>query len=177
MTEKTTVVQVRVSEKLKKELDDICNKLGKKQPSVQVRELIEQFVKDHYGSLEDRLIIHIYRPEGYDNGAWRIAMSLRDPAESYWMGASIPFRLPQLAKRRISSDKGFEAVIGVPHDTDFVNYELGGVFIDGKWFGHIYSNGCPEKDNPTTIEEARIALYQSITELFDKFSNAKKPKD
>jgi hypothetical protein len=74
----------------------------------------------------------------------------------------------------MSSDKGFEAVVGIPDDTDFVKYELGGAFADGKWFGHIYSNGCPEEDNPTSIEDVRGALYDSITNLFDKFLSAKK---
>lgn len=174
MIEKSTVIQVRMSEKLKQDLDDICKRMGKKQPSVQVRELIEKFVLDHYGYLDDRLVVHIYRPEGYDFGAWRIAMTLRNPAESYWHGSSIPFRLPTLTKRRISSDKGYEAVVGVPNKKDFVNYEMGGAFIDGRWFGHLYSNGCPEEDNPTTINEVRDELHRTITELFDKFAGAGK---
>ncbi len=172
MTEKSTVIQIRVSKKRKQEFDDICKTLGNKQPSVQVRELIDKFVLDHYGCLDDRLVVHIYRPEGYD-GAWRVSMVLRDPAESRWGSSAIPFRLPQLAKRRISSDIGFEALVSVPSEKGF-DYEQGGVFIDGKWFGHLYPNGCLEEDNPTAIEEVRSNLHRSITELFDKFAGARK---
>ena len=48
VSEKSTVIQVRLSEKLKQDLDGICKVIGNKQPSVQVRELIEHFVLDHY---------------------------------------------------------------------------------------------------------------------------------
>lgn len=174
MSEKSTVIQVRLSEKLKQDLDDICKTVGNKQPSVQVRELIEQFVLDHYEYLKDRLVVHIYRPEGYDFGAWRVAMVLRNPEESCWSGSQIPFRLPKYPNRRLSSDKGYEALVGVPDEKDFVNYEMGGVFVHGKWFGHLYLNGCSEEDNPTPIEQIRDELHQSVTELFDKFAGASK---
>lgn len=173
MLEKSSVLQIRISQKLKTELEDICKKLGAKQPSVQVRELIEQFVLDNHGYLNDRVTVHIYRPDGYDLGVWRIAMSLRDPGESIWMGAAIPFRFPKLPMRRFQSDKGFEAVVGVPSDTDFANYELGGVFVDGKWYGHVYSNGCPESMNQTSIDEVAQSLRKLIVDLFDRFSKRK----
>lgn len=174
MSDKTTVIQVRLSEKIRDDFEEICKTIGINQPSVKVRQLIEQYVNEQYGLIHDRLIVHIYRPEGYDFGAWRVAMILRNPQESYYGDSPIPFALPELKKRRIASDKDYASVLGIPDEKNFVNYELGGVFHDGRWFGHLYSNGCPEEDNPTSIEDVRAALHKSVTTLFDRFAGARK---
>lgn len=161
---KLELIQTRISVATKADFEAICNKLGLT-PSITVRALIEKFVIDNSQKMEDRLIVNIYKPEGYDLGAWRIMMLLRDPSESFWGGNPIPFELPELDKRRISSDKGFESLVVRNSE-----YRIGGEFDSvGRWCGHVYSNGVFEHDNPTSIESVRTELQNSVTALFDKF--------
>ncbi len=40
----------------------------------------------------------------------------------------------------------------------------GGEFVNGEWRGHLYSNGCPEVENPTSIEMVREALANTVME-------------
>lgn len=168
--EKASFLRARVSDRLKQDFEDICKVLGNKQPTVQLRELVEQFVREKSDQLDDRIIVHIYRPDGYDLGAWRVLITLRNPEEGLWCGKPIPFALPTLEKRRLDSDKEYQSIVGVPSKEHFVGYGMGGSFINGEWRGHLYSNGIAEKDNPTSIEEVRILLVNVINSLLDKFS-------
>lgn len=161
---KLELIQTRVTVTIKADFESICSKQGIT-PSVKMRDLLEGFVNDNRHQIEDRLIINIYKPEAYDFGAWRVMMLLRDPTESVWGGHPIPFELPELNKRRISSDKEFEYVIIKNGE-----YKLGGVFDSGgRWCGDVYSNGIFEQDNPTSIESVRTELHKTVTALFDKF--------
>jgi hypothetical protein len=97
-------------------------------------------------------------------------MLLKDPSESFWGGNPIPFELPELENRRISSDKEFESLVVRNGE-----YKLGGVFDSvGRWCGHVYSNGVFEQDNPTPIESVRTELRKTVTALFDKFKDRSK---
>jgi hypothetical protein len=46
--------------------------------------------------------------------------------------------------------------------TCFIEGELRGLFVSGKWFGDLYSNGIREDENPTKIETVRDAFIQSV---------------
>lgn len=161
---KLELIQTRVPATIKTDFEAICSKQGIT-PSVKARDLFERFVNDNRHLLDDRLIINIYKPEGYDFGAWRIMMLLKDPFESFWGGSAIPFELPELKNRRISSDKEFQALVVRNGD-----YKFGGAFDSvGRWCGHVYSNGVFEQDNPTSIERVQTELRNTVTTLFDKF--------
>lgn len=162
----TEYLRTRVSSRLKADFDDICRELGKT-PTEQLRELVASFVTREYGHLSDRINVHIFRPEGYDEGAWRVTIKLRDPKEMTWRGKQIPFHLPELEKRLIRSDDEYVAVV---FDKQTNDPTLGGQFNDGEWRGHIYSNGCPESVNPITIYQVREALTLTITQTINLFS-------
>ena len=87
-------------------------------------------------------MVHIYRPEGYDFGAWRVSITLSNPADGNWHDSFVPFELPELSYRRIVSDAESQAVIrSQVHGELF----MGGKFDEaGVWRGHVYSNGIPE---------------------------------
>lgn len=157
-------LRTRVSETTKRDFEDICQTLGKTSTE-QIRELVEAFVRREFGILSDRVSVHIYQPQRYGDGAWRIIIKLRNPAEMMWGGAVIPFNLPELKKRRLISDPEYLAVVtkqdGQP--------DLGGKFDRGEWRGHVYSNGCPESENPTSIEEVRTALHDTIVSIIQRF--------
>jgi len=151
-TDKSEFLRARVSKQTKSEFEDICAELGKT-ATEQLREIIEAFVRREYGRLRDRVTVHIYHPAGYDPEAWRVTIKLRNPDEATWRGAAVPFALPNLQKRRISSDPEYMAVLFSGNDQP----DLGGKFVKGEWRGHLYSNGCLESENrlPSTRFEKR----------------------
>ena len=170
--EKAAFMKTRVTETLKAEFDDIAREYGKL-PTVLLREIIEEFVHRNYPKLSDRIRVRIHKPEDYNLGAWRVTIKLRKPSEALWRGTPIPFELPpNLPKRRLASDPEYLAVV-VSRDTQ--EQILGGRFIDGEWRGHLYSNGCPEPENPTSIEAVEQALIKTIEELLTRFSTIPNP--
>jgi len=163
--DKSEFLRARVSKQTKSVFEDICAELGKT-ATEQLREIIEAFVRREYGRLRDRVTVHIYRPAGYDLGAWRVTIKLRNPDEATWGGAAVPFALPNLPKRRISSDPEYTAVLFRGDQLD-----LGGKFVKGEWRGHLYSNGCPESENPTSVDTVREALASTIDTLVTRFTS------
>ena len=159
-------LRTRVSRQMKNDFDEICRELGKT-PTEQLRELADAFVKREYSRLKDRISVHLWRPAGYDYGAWRATIRLRDPVEMTWGGAAIPFVFPALPKRLIKSDPEYQAVV---YDPATHQPSLGGKFVNGEWRGHLYSNGCPEPESPTSIEDAREAITSTIEEVIHRFS-------
>lgn len=171
--EKSELLRVRVTPKMKGDFEAICKNLGDIQPADKLRELVEAFVDAHIDSLGDRVAVHISKPHGYDPGAWQVFIKLRDKEESIWHGSSIPFPLPDtFKKRRLSSDREYQAVVGVAISKGFNQYEMGGVFVNGEWRGHLYSNGIEEGQNPTSIEEVKAGLVAHISRHLDKFKPA-----
>ncbi|MER9947374.1 hypothetical protein [Mesorhizobium sp. M0047] len=162
---RTEFLRARVTERTKIDFDAICQELGKTSTE-QMRELIEDFVRENYNVLTDRVVVHIYRPEGYSFGAWRVTIKLRNPADMTWSGTSVPFHLPDLPKRRLISDPEYRSVVegadGQP--------TLGGVFDGPEWRGHVYSNGSEEPENPTPIVQVEKALRDTIISVIGRFS-------
>ena len=158
----TDYLRARVPKRTKDDFAAICETLGKT-PTEQIRELIEEFIKREYGRLSDRIAVHIFRPADYEDGAWRVTIKLRNPAEMIWGGRSIPFALPALPKRRLQSDPEYRAIIFDGHTPYF-----GGEFVTGEWRGHLYSNGCSEAENPTSTQAVADALTATIAELIDR---------
>jgi hypothetical protein len=129
-----------------------------------LRRALEAWVTKYDYMLKQRVAVAIVKPEGYDPGAWQVSVRLRQPSESTYDEVPIPFALPELPRRRIASDKQYRAVLmmeGRP--------ALGGKFIDGLWQGHLYSNGCPESENPTPVSVVKDALAQAVEETLDRF--------
>lgn len=159
-------LRTRVSKQMKSDFDEICRQRGKT-PTEQLRELASDFIRSEYRRLDDRIAVHVSRPVGYDFGAWRIAIKLRDPSEMTWNGTAVPFELPLLPKRLIQSDREYQAVVfgsktGEP--------TLGGRFVGDEWRGSLYSNGCPEQENPTSIEDVKAAITSTIEQIISRFS-------
>lgn len=161
--EKDAIIKARISSGTKADFESICQEIGV-QPTTKARELIEAFVKEEYGRLTDRLTVHVYRPSGYDYGAWRVKMQLRDPLEMQFYGTPVPFHLPDLPKRRLASNEGYLSVL----NTGTGEFTLGGQFVNGVWEGHLYSNGVEEDRNPTPVEDVQAALYEVVIKVMDR---------
>lgn len=168
---KGTYIRTRLTERTRADFDAVCQRLGIS-PSEQLRLLIETFLADNPDAAGARSVVNIYQPEGYDFGAWRVSISLSDPADASWNGTFIPFELPALPHRRIVSDTENQTVVRSKKYDELV---FGGKFDDaGVWRGHVYSNGIPENKNPSSIDSVKEALHDMVTKILGQIHGGSK---
>ncbi|WP_175719049.1 hypothetical protein [Burkholderia anthina] len=98
----------------------------------------------------------IFRPDGYDYGAWRVHLSLGAAALARLGGSRLPFDLPQHPERLFHADPG-----GL-YDLNPSKRVLMGQFVDGRWWGDLYSNGVSEDANSVSIAELRVMLIRNV---------------
>jgi hypothetical protein len=99
-----------------------------------------------------------FRPPGYDEGAFRLAVELNAEEQAVVASApSVSFEIPRLERRSIYSDRDYE-VAAVVND----NVELRGVLTRAGWFGHCYTNGVEEAHNPTPIGNVVTRLEERV---------------
>ena len=101
--------------------------------------------------------LRIYRPEGYSFGAHKIEATLSETEKDAYAAWPISFHFPVMPKRRLHTEMNF-----VVAATTEAGTELRGVFVDGEWISHVYSNGIAEDENPTKIGEFEKNLRESI---------------
>lgn len=102
--------------------------------------------------------LRIFQPEGYSFGAFKVEASLSgDEAEAYAVWP-ISFHLPELPKRLIHTPLTFVVAASTEAGT-----KLRGIFVNGKWESHVYSNGIAEEENPTKIGDVETELRKAIT--------------
>ncbi len=162
---KDTYIRTRIQESTKNDFETICNSMNLV-PSEQLRFMIEMFVADNHGSENNPYKVHIYKPEDYDYGVWRVTVTLKTPSDGEWMGAPIPFELPDLPYRIIQSDPEYRAVVARRSDGMAV---LGGRFDNGFWRGHVRTNGREESTNPISIEQVEEAIREVLDKAFKNF--------
>lgn len=106
--------------------------------------------------------IEITQPEGYDLGAWQTIIKLDDEEKEIVKDRPLAFKIPRLNYRNILSDDGYRMA-------GFINDEvkLGGLFKDGIWCGHVYSNGIAEEKNPVSIASVKISLEEHIKQSIE----------
>jgi hypothetical protein len=163
--EKSEILKARVSEALHRDFFEVCAASGRT-PAAQLRDLVDQFVAARRSLLEGEVKIHIEQPDDYMHGAWRARITLRSPDAMRFLGAPVPFSLPRLKARRIRPDDGYAVASA---NWDGIGAGLDGVFVDGVWEGHIYTNGIDENDNPTSIAAVAEALKASVTSRINAF--------
>lgn len=104
-----------------------------------------------------------FRPTGYDVGAFRLAVQLTsDERDIVSSAPPVSFEVPKLPKRTIISDRDYEVgavVDSVP--------ELRGVLTRDGWFGHCYTNGIDEAQNPTPMTDVVDKVAAEVTVALD----------
>lgn len=91
-------------------------------------------------------VLH-FRPPGYDEGAFRLAVELTADEQAIVASApAVSFEIPRLPRRSILSDRAYEVAAAVNGDV-----QLRGVLARDGWFGHCYTNGIEEARNPTPM--------------------------
>lgn len=103
--------------------------------------------------LPTRVRCSIFRPDGYQVGAWRVEARLSPGIQRFWSGSPLQFEIPQWATRIFQMTREFK----------FGPYE--GIFVDGVWKADLYSNGIKEAENPIGLTEVRRALIQCVESL------------
>lgn len=166
--DKSEILKARVSESLHRDFFEVCAAIGRT-PAAALRDLVDQFVASRRNLLEGEVKIHIEQPDDYMHGAWRARITLRSAETMRFLGAPVPFPLPRLDARRIHPDDGYAVAAA---NWDGIGSGLDGVFVDGVWEGHIYSNGIEEADNPTPIAAVAEALKTSVMRRIDAFRSA-----
>lgn len=156
--EKSEYLKARVTEQIKKDYEIICADLGVK-PADQMRELVTAFITQEQKRLGQRVQVRITRPDGYDHGAWRMEIKLKDPEQN-----ELPLIFPTtgLPYRSVHSDPEHRAVW---YNHAIQLNDMGGLLQNGVWRGHLYSNGIAESDNPTTLADVEQHFQALIEKL------------
>ena len=168
--DKSDFLRARVSKETKAAFEKYATALGKT-PTDQLREMVDQFIRDEAVRTQQDVVISISRPPGYDFGAWLVTIKVQDPNAVAWQGRPFGFQLPELPKRRIQSDPAYLAPILVAGG----EIKLGGHFVDGLWRGHLYTNGIEESINPTPLEVVHDQLEKTTRELIASLSSRWRP--
>lgn len=100
---------------------------------------------------ESGVSCNIFRPDHYEEGAWRVEIELTSPLAD--RVPSLAFSLPELPHRMCHPEREYVRVIGG---------KLQGCFVDRHWFGDVYSNGIAESENPTDIDTVKKVILDNI---------------
>lgn len=106
--------------------------------------------------------IEILQPDDYDFGAWRVTIKLNDEEIRVCNKKPLSFKIPKLNYRNIIPDEGYR-IVGFFKD----EAKFGGLFKDGIWCGHVYSNGIAEEKNPVVIESVKISLEEHVKQSLE----------
>lgn len=103
--------------------------------------------------LPTRVRCSIFRPDGYQIGAWRVEMRLPPGIQRFWNDSPFQFNIPQLTNRIFIMSSEFSVGHAV------------GRFVNGVWKADLYSNGIEEAKNPTSLAEVKRSLLQCVNQL------------
>ncbi|AKM45312.1 hypothetical protein NL30_36335 [Burkholderia contaminans] len=98
----------------------------------------------------------IFRPDGYDEGAWRVHLSLGPAARAALGDSTLVFDIPQHQQRLFHADRGFL------FDLNPEKRVFKGKFVNSVWSGDLYSNGVREAANDMPITDLRATLLRNI---------------
>ena len=101
----------------------------------------------------------IVQPDDYMHGVWVIRMTMKSAsAEHVLEGIPLPF--PQAQGRVFTPGSVYGGPVRNPETRQ---YELGFRFYSGYSEFHMYSNGCPEGENSTSLDR----LAEQLSEVID----------
>ncbi|WP_281111401.1 hypothetical protein [Providencia rettgeri] len=105
----------------------------------------------------------IYKPDGYQFGAWVIKAKLDDSIikKLIKLNVELSFIPPEMDTRRCNADHAYVRAN---------EHGLFSVFIDGYWFGHLYTNGVSEDENKISIQDYKQAFMNEIHKEINKIS-------
>jgi hypothetical protein len=92
----------------------------------------------------------IFKPDRYQEGAWRARMTVGPAIEAFLENSPLQFDLPRLHKRHFIKRHPF-----------YVEEHIG-IFQKGIWAMDLTSNGIAESENPTSVETVKQALLASV---------------
>jgi hypothetical protein len=158
-TEKSSIIRLRLGSALKESFVVACKRSDSSiDPSTRLRMLMRDFVGNVLG-ITLNISVKIWKPDSsYDDGAYKVWMELgKKEREVYEKYKVLTFRIPRLPKRFFRQEQVFSKAVAFEN-----NVELRGIFVKGVWESHVYTNGIPEAENPTSIKAVEIALYESV---------------
>lgn len=165
----SVIFRFRISPELKKRFTEVNQELQPEMsPGKRLQDLMWDFVNQK-GS-QSLVKLRVWRPEGYEYGAFAVEAVLTEEGKKKYERNPFPFKIPQLPKRSIHAESGYLfAELNDVEDIDVGSVEgskrkvvLKGIFKDGYWKGHAYTNGISEEKNPTPIGEVHDALIAEM---------------
>lgn len=153
-------IKFRVDDATKSEFEEVCKYRGDTTSKV-LRDAMCKYVNEK--KPEPFVRVRISRPDGYQDGAWLVSTELPQKLDKLKIN-KIQFRFPNLKDRRILADEKYRCVFSSDNGC-----ELGGLFVEGSWTGHCYSNGCTENENRTPISEVKMKLEAAINRAIEPY--------
>ncbi len=98
-----------------------------------------------------------FRPDGYSFGAHKVEAILDSAESKAYTAWPISFHLPDFPMHRIHTPLNFLVAVSTESGT-----RLRGIFINGRWEAHVYTNGIAEEETPAKINDVKEDLEQSI---------------
>jgi hypothetical protein len=160
-----SILNIRIPSGLKGRFESTCAVVGQPASAV-IRSIVIAWLRDNESLSQDDVHVTVFKPDEYQAGAWQFSIGLIKQPPGTYSDIPIPFSLPDLPKRHILSDKGFRAVVLKDGGA-----QLGGQLVNGVWRGHVYSNGCAESENPTSLQTVRKALKRAVLETLRRFDS------
>jgi hypothetical protein len=164
MNKDEQVLKIRLSDSMKKQFVKACEIADKEVDlSLRLRMLIREFIKKT-SPRRLEMAVKIWRPNGYDKGAYRVKITIGKKEQQSYKNNPVPFRIPRLRCRMFIADKGYVKAVQLADRA-----ELRGIFIDGVWDGHVYTNGIAEDQNPVSTDVVKASLEDSVEEALLPF--------
>jgi hypothetical protein len=101
----------------------------------------------------DKVSCKIWRPEGFDLGAFMVAIELNGAVRDRIGSLALCFDIPRFSTWILNPGAEYFAS---------ENGKLCGKLRDGCWECPLYSNGVAFKDNPTALDVVRDALVSNV---------------
>ena len=101
--------------------------------------------------------LRVFRPDGYSFGAYKVEASLDASETKAYAAWPISFHIPELPKRLIHTPPNFVVAASTESGTQWR-----GIFVDGRWEAHFYTNGIAEEENPSKIDDVKRELEEAI---------------
>ena len=108
-------------------------------------------------------------PSDFDEGVFRIAMTVEGKARAFVDNNAFTFEVPNLPNRFFRHEPELRVA---PRDE---KSPWRGRFKDGRWTAIVQTNGIAEGQNPTSMDVVRDALVASVAQSLEAFMPKEPP--
>jgi len=104
--------------------------------------------------------LFISKMKDFQDGAFHVTAFLTSQESQAYERFPVAFQIPTLSNRIFRFLPPYCMAVILPDK----KVERRGIFYRGAWFADFYTNGIPEKENPTSVATVQQALSYNINE-------------